>query len=116
MINRPFRDALCDGSNINHQVRFSLKRIAHLSAGLLLVAVGIIMTPLPIPVGLLMILVGLSLLVSVIPALRRYLVRMRRHYPETSARLRELNHKLPGFLQRLLTETDPDSPQNQASH
>lgn len=93
-----------------------MKRIAHLSAGLLLVALGIIMTPLPIPVGLLMILVGLSLLVSVIPALRHYLVKMRRHYPKTSAKLRELSHRLPRFLQRLLTDTDPDNPLNQISH
>ncbi|MAR00123.1 MAG: hypothetical protein CMI00_06240 [Oceanospirillaceae bacterium] len=93
-----------------------MKRIIHLSAGIILVALGIVMTPLPIPLGLVMVVLGLSLLVGVVPALRHYLVRIRRHYPVTSQKLRTLNHRLPRFLQPLLTETDPDHPLNQTSH
>ena len=92
-----------------------MKRIIHLSAGIILVALGIVITPLPIPLGLVMLVLGLSLLVSVVPALRGYLVRIRRQYPVTSLKLRHLNHRLPRFLQSLLTDTDPDNPLNQTT-
>lgn len=68
------------------------------------------MLPLPVPVGLLMIITGLSLLVPAIPALALNLKRIRRRYPVTSARLRRLSPRLPGFVRRVIEDTDPDKP------
>ena len=58
-----------------------------LVSGVLLILTGLVVLPLPIPVGLLMIILGVSLIVPAIPALGRFLTRMRCRYPVTSRKL-----------------------------
>lgn len=73
------------------------------------IVAGLITLPLPIPAGLLMLIVGLSLLVSAIPEVRQYLRRLRKHFHQTSGWLNRIKHKMPGFARQLIEETDPDS-------
>lgn len=79
-----------------------------LVSGVLLILMGLVILPLPIPVGLLMIILGVSLIVPAIPALGRFLTRMRRRYPVTSHKLNRISTKLPGFIRRVIRDTDPD--------
>lgn len=83
-------------------------RVAKIILGVVIVIAGIILTPLPIPFGILLILVGLSILVSAIPAMRSWLVAMRKRYSETSHKLNNIKPHMPRFLRRLIEDTDPD--------
>lgn len=85
-----------------------IKRSAQAVAGVLLVMFGIIVTPLPIPFGLLMILVGLSLLASSVPWVRQYLKALRQRYREFSGKLNRIKSKLPRFVRQLIEDTDPE--------
>jgi len=81
-------------------------------AGILIIA-GLIILPLPIPAGLLMLIVGLSLLVSAIPEVRQYLRKIRGQFKQTSGMLNRIKHKMPRFARQLIEETDPDSQHRQ---
>ena len=85
-----------------------IRRSVTLVGGVLLIVAGLLVLPLPVPVGLLMIILGVSLLVPAIPALARFLKRIRHRYPITSQRLNLISPKLPGFVRRVIEETDPD--------
>jgi hypothetical protein len=87
-----------------------VKRSARIVLGMFLVVTGIIVTPLPIPFGLLMIVIGLSLLASDIPVVHRALVNLRHRYQAFSARLNDIKHHLPGFARKLIEDTDPGKP------
>lgn len=84
-----------------------IKHSAKITAGLLLVILGILITPLPLPLGLLTMLVGLSILVSALPGLRHRLRQLRSRYAKTSHKLNQLKEHFPQFAQRLIEETDP---------
>lgn len=85
-----------------------IKRSAKAIAGTLLVIGGIIVTPLPIPFGIIMIIIGLSLLASSVPRVRGYLISIRRRYSEFSGKLNRIKNKLPGFARQLIEDTDPE--------
>lgn len=76
----------------------------------LLIIAGLITLPLPIPAGLLLLIVGLSLLVSAIPKVRIFLRQLRKRYQQTSACLNRLKPRLPKFARELIEDTDPDWP------
>lgn len=70
-----------------------------------LVIGGALITPLPIPVGLPMIAVGLALLIPGNPGVRRWVTRLRGRFPVTSERLNHIES--PGLLKRLIRITRP---------
>lgn len=85
-----------------------LKRSAKIAAGILLLIAGIILTPLPIPFGILCLFIGLSILVSAIPQMRIWVTALRRRYQRTSAKLNLIKHRMPHFARQLIEETDPN--------
>lgn len=85
-----------------------LQRSARLAIGGLLVVAGLIMMPMPIPLGLLFILLGLSLLISVLPALRLRILALRQRFPKWSRSLQRQKRYLPAALRHLLDDTDPE--------
>jgi len=85
-----------------------IKRSAKAVAGTFLVVIGIIVTPLPIPFGVIMIIIGLSLLASSVPWVREYLITLRRRYRDASGRLNQVKNRLPTFARQLIEETDPE--------
>ncbi|WP_221798256.1 PGPGW domain-containing protein [Oceanobacter mangrovi] len=87
-----------------------MKRSAKTLLGILLVLGGIVVTPLPIPFGILMIVIGLSLLVTTVPKIRHWLKQLRHKYQQTSAGLNRLKPRLPAFARKLIEDTDPESP------
>jgi hypothetical protein len=93
--------------------RFTLLGAGRQFAGWLLVIGGGILMPLPIPVGLLLLVLGLTLLVRDNRWLRDRLRGLRARYPRLSARLRRAARHCPGWLDRLIEMTEPD---RQADH
>lgn len=77
--------------------------------GVILIISGIIILPLPIPFGLAMIIIGLSLLVSHSNFFRTRFKMLRRRFARFSERLNNLKPHLPSFARRMIEDTDPDS-------
>lgn len=73
----------------------------------LLIGLGIIVTPLPIPFGIIMIVCGLSLLVSTSPAAREKVRWLRARHRGFSSALHKAQRYLPGFAKRLILATEP---------
>jgi len=93
-----------------------IKRSVTLVAGFAFVIGGLIVTPLPIPLGLIMVIFGLSLLIPSLPVLRRWLQLLRMRYPKVSARLRHIHPHLPAFARRVVDDTEPDESQRDADN
>ena len=84
-----------------------LFRYARLAAGWALLAVGIVMAPTPLPVGYLLVLVGLSILVHESRFVRNRVRRLRERYPGVGRWLNRVKHRAPGFARRLIERTEP---------
>lgn len=82
-------------------------RWLRLAAGWFLVVSGAIITPTPIPIGLIMVAIGLGLLATESAFVRNRLRGVRRRFPAFCARLRDVRHRVPRFAQRVIDETDP---------
>lgn len=86
--------------------------IAILAVAWVLVVVGVIIAPIPIPIGQAMALLGLSILVHRSPAMRRRIRRFRGNRPKIDAYVRRWHGRVPGFIRRLIDETDPGSTED----
>ncbi len=85
-----------------HEIRsYSL-----LVLGWILVLVGIIITPLPVPFGLMLVGVGLYLLTRESKVMRRQVARMRHSSPGFSSVLRYVGRRVP-ILRRMVSVTEP---------
>ena len=82
-------------------------RYARLGIGWLLLAVGIVTAPTPLPIGYLLILVGLSILVHESRFVRNRVRRLRQRYPGVGRWLNRVKHRAPGFARRVIERTDP---------
>ena len=85
-----------------------LRRLSDLLLGWVLVISGLLITPLPLPVGLLLLVLGLALLIRRSQWVRGRIMRLRGRYPVISARLRRLEPRLYRSLASALRSTDPD--------
>lgn len=84
-----------------------VQRSARILAAIILAMAGLILLPLPIPLGLPLLLISISLLASDIPWVRQRLLLLRKRYQEFSGHLNHIKHHLPGFVRRLIEDTDP---------
>ncbi|PCI32903.1 MAG: hypothetical protein COB54_05815 [Alphaproteobacteria bacterium] len=84
-----------------------LKRPIKLAVGWLLVLIGLITAPLPLPLGQLVTLVGLSLLISESYAVRMFTRKLRRNYPMLNGMMDRVRPYMPAFLKSTIDETDP---------
>lgn len=78
-----------------------------LAAGWLMLVAGILITPLPLPTGLLMVGAGMAVLLRYSNTARRWLQRLRRRFPALSRRLVALERRLGPAGRDLLRGTDP---------
>lgn len=79
-----------------------------LLVGWFMVLAGLIITPLPIPVGLIMVILGLSLLTWKSHFLRNWFRKLRSRYSEVSSKLKKVTPSLPRFLRQAVELTEPD--------
>lgn len=82
-------------------------RTLRFAAGIFLVITGLIITPLPIPIGLLMVLAGLAILVPESLWLRRIVRDFRSRNPKFEQKLQGIRPKAPRFIQRVIAMTTP---------
>ena len=85
-----------------------LTDFVYLGLGWLLIAVGLIVLPMPLPLGLPLIAIGSWLVLSRSPAMRRRVALLRRRFPVSLGWLRRLVARLPRQLRLLVRRTDPD--------
>ncbi|MCJ9427664.1 PGPGW domain-containing protein [Kordiimonas marina] len=76
-----------------------------LPVGALMLVLGAITLPLPIPTGLLLIAAGLGV-IAFNPLILRWIKRTRKRFPHANHKIRQVTPHLPGFLKRILTRTD----------
>ncbi|MEM1435345.1 MAG: hypothetical protein AAGG11_14900 [Pseudomonadota bacterium] len=72
-----------------------------------LVGLGIILVPLPLPLGALMILLGTGLAITVNPAMKARVRRLRRNNPRLEAVIRRVRPLLPSFLRKPIEDSAP---------
>lgn len=78
------------------------------AAGWVLIAVGLLVFPLPIPFGAIMIVVGIALVAPTSPFMQRLLKRVRSRFPAFSRRLDTMRDRMPKFVRELIDLTRPD--------
>ncbi|HEC01842.1 MAG TPA: hypothetical protein ENI91_09125 [Sphingomonadales bacterium] len=83
------------------------KRPIKLATGWLFVLIGLITAPLPLPLGQLLALVGLSLLVSESYMICMFTRKLRRKYALLNKLMDRIKPFVPGFLKSTIEDTDP---------
>lgn len=81
--------------------------ILHQVAGSTLVVTGLIVLPLPLPFGLIMLVIGFALLAPYIPAVQRLVRVMRGKWPKIDAMLLRYRHRFPPVIKRTIDKTHP---------
>ncbi len=84
--------------------------IIHQLVGSILIIVGLIVLPLPIPFGLIMVTLGVTLLAPYIPAFQRLVRAIRRKWPEIDRSLLRYRHRLPAVIRKTIDKTHPHAP------
>jgi len=92
--------------NFNEVVQLMMKMMSAAGATVLIL-VGLIVLPMPIPLGAIMIVIGLIWLISASSTVALYVKSYRRKHPKTDKIIRMVEPKLPETLQAILKRTDP---------
>ncbi|QDT67097.1 hypothetical protein [Calycomorphotria hydatis] len=79
---------------------------------LCMIVIGMITFVMPIPIGALLMATGLGLLVSANPYFRGLVRRFRKNNSKVDQHFRNSEAKAPGFLRRVLEQTDPQRETN----
>ena len=83
----------------------TLIRWIALPIGLIIFFIGAVTFPLPIPTGLILMVIGISI-AALNPAMLRWLKKTRKKYPKTNFHIRRLAPYMPRFVQRVIRRTD----------
>lgn len=84
-----------------------MKRFSLDVFGLALVAIGLLLFPLPVPVGLLLIALGALVLAMSEPWMQRFIKAQRAAHPGFDSTMRALRKRLPKSLKHVIEVTDP---------
>ena len=82
-------------------------RLLRIGVAIVILLAGTVLAPTPIPLGWVLIIIGLSMLVHESKWVRNRLRRLRERYPGFGARLNKAKQYAPGFARRLIERTDP---------
>ncbi|HEY4941528.1 MAG TPA: PGPGW domain-containing protein [Rhizomicrobium sp.] len=94
-----------------------LRKILYLTAGWLLTIVGVVVTPMPIPiplVGLLPLMAGLAILINHSRTMRRLIQRARHRMRWFSYMLEHFAHRAPKRIRAILARSHPASIERHA--
>ena len=81
--------------------------IFHQALGAFLVVTGLIVLPLPIPFGLIMVTIGLSLLAPYVPIVQRLIRSMRMKWPNLDKSLIRHRDRFPPIIRSTIDKTAP---------
>jgi hypothetical protein len=82
--------------------------IIHQVTGVFLVVIGVILTPTPIPFGLLLLTIGLALLAPYVRPVQRAVRGIRRRWPNIDEALRRNRDRFPKIIRQTIDKTHPD--------
>lgn len=82
--------------------------LLHQALGSILVVVGIILTPTPVPFGLILLTLGLTMLAPYMPPIQALIRSIRRKWPKVDASLRRHRDRMPDVVQKTIDKTHPD--------
>jgi hypothetical protein len=94
-----------------------LRKILILTAGWLLTIIGVVVTPMPIPIpliGLLPLTAGLAILINHSRSMRRVIQRVRHRVRWFSYMLEHFAHRLPKKIAQILHRSHPAPIERQA--
>ncbi|MBE1300221.1 MAG: hypothetical protein GJ680_09980 [Alteromonadaceae bacterium] len=75
-------------------------------AAIVLIFIGLILFPLPVPVGIFFIIGGVALLISVNPKAQKIVRSLRKRHPWINELLHKATLKSPAFLRKILIKTE----------
>lgn len=84
--------------------------IVHQLVGSVLVVGGAILTPTPLPIGLIMLTIGLALLAPYMPPVQRLVRTMRRKWPNIDRSLLRYRDRFPPIIRKTIDKTHPHVP------
>ena len=84
-----------------------LYRTVKFCIAVVMIITGIILTPMPIPFGILMIILGVALLATVSERVRKWITDLRTQFPAFSTALNNAKTRFPAGIQRLIEQTEP---------
>lgn len=84
--------------------------VVHQLIGSVLVVGGAILTPTPVPIGLIMLTIGLALLAPYMPPIQRAVRAIRRKWPKINQSLLRHRHRFPPVIRMTIDKTHPPSP------
>lgn len=84
-----------------------MKRMAFSVTGGLLLIIGLILIPMPVPIGLVIAICGLALLIHSNETVRDFIRTCRQRYPDMNQKLRHAGAILPKPLRRIVSRTKP---------
>ena len=83
-------------------------RIITQVTGVLIFIAGMIFFPLPIPIGAVMMIVGLTMMISSSKKLRKVIREYRRRNPKMNSTIHNAEYYLPKSMRDSIDQTDPD--------
>ena len=98
-------------------VRLSLRKYFMLTVGWILTLVGVVVTPMPIPIpliGLLPLMAGLAILINYSRTMRRIIQRVRHRVRWLSYMLEHFAHRAPKKIRAILARSHPKSIERHA--
>lgn len=98
-----------------HSLLKLLRRWLKQIAAIVLIISGIITFPLPLPIGAILIAIGLALLITTNRTVAKWIKERRIKTPELNSRFSWLEKKLPRFFSRAIRKTAPDYGQKKGS-
>ena len=90
-----------------HGFWVAARRAALTALAVMLIVIGLVTFPLPIPVGAVLIVLGFGLLISASTAVTVWLRRQRSRYPFLNKEFLWVEERLPSRIQQWLRKTDP---------
>ena len=84
-----------------------IKRPFKLFLGWVMMIVGIITAPIPLPIGKIVALIGLSILVSESLWVKTAAQKFRRKIPSLGRQLVRMHPYMPKFIKKVIEDTDP---------
>jgi hypothetical protein len=95
-------------------VTAGLLAIVHKVTGGVLVLAGLIVFPMPIPLGLIMIAIGLALLAPYFVPIQNLVKFLRRKYPSVDRTMIRLKHRCPRVIRTTIEKTNPHLAEDSA--
>ena len=71
----------------------------------IIIIVGLILFPLPVPVGIFFIIGGVAMLISVNPTAQTQIAKLRKKHPKVDEVMHKATKKSPRFLRHILHKT-----------